>query len=151
MELEQARIVDGVDHFNVRTRELAGTVRFYDEVLGLRPGPRPGFPFPGAWLYNGSKRIVHLVDIAQTQETQVHGCGAVDHIAFAAVGCDAMMRRLASLQVAHEVRRNGTGDAVRIFVSDPNGIVIELNFGSEGEATAAGTAATVSGLPARSR
>ena len=47
-----------LDHFNIRTRNLAETVGFYEDVLGLEKGPRPNFAFPGAWMYSeGKSRI----------------------------------------------------------------------------------------------
>ena len=36
-----------LDHFNIRTRNLADTVRFYEDILGLEKGARPNFAFPG--------------------------------------------------------------------------------------------------------
>ena len=44
-----------LDHFNIRTRNLADTVRFYEDVLGLEKGARPNFAFPGAWMYSGGQ------------------------------------------------------------------------------------------------
>ena len=35
-----------LDHFNIRTRKLADTIRFYEDVLGLENGDRPNFAFP---------------------------------------------------------------------------------------------------------
>jgi catechol 2,3-dioxygenase-like lactoylglutathione lyase family enzyme len=55
-----------LDHFNIRTRKLAETVRFYEEVLDLKKGDRPNFAFPGAWMYSEGKPVVHVVDISQT-------------------------------------------------------------------------------------
>ena len=37
-----------LDHFNIRTRNLADTVRFYEDILGLEKGARPNFAFPGS-------------------------------------------------------------------------------------------------------
>ena len=54
-----------LDHFNIRTRNLADTVRFYEDVLGLEKGARPNFAFPGAWMYSEGKAVVHLVDISK--------------------------------------------------------------------------------------
>lgn len=35
--------VNGFDHVNIQTRDLAGTVRFFADVLDLTPGnPPPG-------------------------------------------------------------------------------------------------------------
>ena len=36
-----------LDHYNVSTRRLKETVRFYEDVLGFVNGPRPQFDFPG--------------------------------------------------------------------------------------------------------
>ncbi len=49
-----------LDHFNIRTRKLADTVRFYEDILGLEKGARPNFAFPGAWMYSEGKPVVHL-------------------------------------------------------------------------------------------
>ena len=49
-----AMTVGVLDHFNIRTRKLADTVRFYEDVLGLEKGDRPNFAFPGAWMYSAA-------------------------------------------------------------------------------------------------
>ena len=36
-------------------------VDWYCDILGLRTGPRPDFPFQGAWLYAGENAVIHLV------------------------------------------------------------------------------------------
>ena len=75
-----------LDHFNIRTRDLASTVRFYEDMLGLEKGPRPNFAFPGAWMYSEGKAVVHLVDISKTEEAQKPDSGVVHHVAFASTG-----------------------------------------------------------------
>jgi catechol 2,3-dioxygenase-like lactoylglutathione lyase family enzyme len=66
-----------LDHFNIRTRKLADTVQFYEDVLGLEKGARPNFAFPGAWMYSEGKPVVHLVDISRTDEPQKPDSGVV--------------------------------------------------------------------------
>ena len=117
-----------LDHFNIRTRNLAETVRFYEVVLGLEAGPRPNFAFPGAWLYSEGRPVVHLVDISPTDEPQKPDSGVVHHVAFASQGFHGMKQRLQSTGVAFEAREVPGGDLWQIFVRDPNGVMIELNY-----------------------
>jgi len=127
-----------LDHFNIRTRDLASTVRFYEDMLGLEKGPRPNFAFPGAWMYSEGKAVVHLVDIAATTEPQKPDSGVVHHVAFASHGFDGMKQRLKSKGMPFEARQVPGGDLWQIFVNDPNGVMIELNYeaAKEGGTTA---------------
>jgi catechol 2,3-dioxygenase-like lactoylglutathione lyase family enzyme len=117
-----------LDHFNIRTRKLAETVSFYEDVLGLEKGARPNFAFPGAWMYSDGKPVVHLVDISSTGEAQKLDSGCVHHVAFASRGFDAMRQRLKSNGMRFEARQVPGGDLWQIFVNDPNGVMIELNY-----------------------
>ena len=85
-----------LDHFNIRTRKLGETVRFYEDILGLENGDRPKFAFPGAWMYSEGKPVVHLVDISPTDEPQKPDSGVVHHVAFVSRGFAAMKERLKS-------------------------------------------------------
>ena len=52
----------GLDHFNIRARDLTGMRDFFVDVIGLREGDRPSFRFAGHWLYAGDAgAVVHLV------------------------------------------------------------------------------------------
>ena len=117
-----------LDHFNIRTRKLDDTVRFYEEVLDLKKGERPNFSFPGAWMYSEGKPVVHLVDISKTDEPQKPDSGVVHHVAFASSGFDGMKKRLESKGMAYDSRQVPGGDLWQIFVDDPNGVLIELNY-----------------------
>ena len=92
-----------LDHFNIRTRKLADTVRFYEDILGLEKGDRPNFAFPGAWMYSEGKAVVHLVDISPTEEPQKPDSGVVHHVAFVSRGFTAMKARLQSKGMAFEL------------------------------------------------
>ncbi|HYW62246.1 MAG TPA: VOC family protein [Bradyrhizobium sp.] len=117
-----------LDHFNIRTRKLAETVRFYEEVLELKKGDRPNFTFPGAWMYSEGKPVVHLVDIADTDEPQKPDSGVVHHVAFASRDFHGMKQRLKSKGLPFDSREVPGGDLWQIFVTDPNGVMIELNY-----------------------
>src|SRR5712675_3165912 len=127
-----------LDHFNIRTRQLADTVRFYVDILGLQNGDRPNFAFPGAWLYSEGRPVVHLVDISPTSEQQKPDSGVVHHVAFASRDFAGMKARLQSKGMAFDSRQAPGGDLWQIFVNDPNGVMIELNYEAakeQGEAT----------------
>ena len=53
-----------LEHVNIRCARLAATKAFYIDMIGLTEGPRPDFPFRGAWLYCGDTAVVHLVEAA---------------------------------------------------------------------------------------
>ena len=129
-----------LDHFNIRTRNLADTVRFYEDVMRLEKGPRPNFAFPGAWMYSEGKAVVHIVDISKTDEAQKPDSGVVHHVAFASRGFDAMRERLSSKKMPYDARQVPGGDLWQIFVDDPNGVMIELNYEAAKEGGAAAPA-----------
>jgi catechol 2,3-dioxygenase-like lactoylglutathione lyase family enzyme len=123
-----------LDHFNIRTRNLGATVRFYEDILGLEKGPRPNFAFPGAWMYSEGRAVVHLVDISPTAEPQKPDSGVVHHVAFVSNGFRDMKQRLQGKGVAFEAREVPGGDLWQIFITDPNGELIELNYETAKEA-----------------
>src|SRR5438874_11923689 len=104
-----------LDHFNIRTRNLAETVRFYEDVLGLAKGALPNFAFPGAWMYSEGKPVVHLVDIANADEPQKPDSGVVHHVAFASRDFAGMKQRLTSKGMPFDSRQVPGGDLWQIF------------------------------------
>jgi catechol 2,3-dioxygenase-like lactoylglutathione lyase family enzyme len=109
-----------LDHYNVSTRKLGDTVRFYEDILGLVNGPRPPFDFPGAWLYSEGHPVLHLNDISPTDKQQPADSGVIDHIAFGSRGFEAMKQHRVNV-VPNSSRR-------QIFLTDPNNVLIELNY-----------------------
>ena len=117
-----------LDHYNVSTRKLGETVRFYEEVLGLKNGPRPPFNFPGAWIYSEGRPVLHLNDIAPTDTPQRPDSGVIDHIAFGSRGFEAMQQHLAAKRVEFRINIVPNSTRRQIFVTDPNNVLIELNY-----------------------
>jgi catechol 2,3-dioxygenase-like lactoylglutathione lyase family enzyme len=125
---EMSMSVGVLDHYNVSTRNLRDTVRFYEEVLGLVNGPRPPFDFPGAWLYSEGHPVLHLNDISPTDKPQRPDSGVIDHIAFGSRGFEAMKQHLARKGVPFRANEVPNSTRRQIFVTDPNNVLIELNF-----------------------
>jgi catechol 2,3-dioxygenase-like lactoylglutathione lyase family enzyme len=127
-EGDHAMSVGVLDHFNLRTRKFDETVQFYQDVLGLERGPRPNFAFPGAWMYSDGKAVVHLVDISATDEPQKPDSGVVHHVAFVSRGFAPMKQRLSAKGVQFRAVEVPGNALWQIFIGDPNGVVIELNY-----------------------
>jgi catechol 2,3-dioxygenase-like lactoylglutathione lyase family enzyme len=124
--------VEQLEHFTVRCADIDVTRDFYANMLGLRVGPRPDFPFKGHWLYFGERPVVHLVDKTESEiRDGVHtgkDTGALDHVAFRGVDIEATRATLKAANIAfHETGVPG-GRLRQIFVPDPDGVLVELNF-----------------------
>ena len=117
--------VSGMNHFNILTDDVDATVRFYCDVLGLRNGPRPDFDFPGAWLYCNDAPILHVSGGRQRSDLRP---GVIDHMAFSGRGLKATLQRLEAAGYHPVCRKQTTTGIWQVFVNDPNGARVELDF-----------------------
>jgi len=128
-----------IDHFLLQTADMEKTRAWYVDVLGMRVGSNPDFKFPVFWLYLGDKDVVHVTEggagVSENrkryvgQESQATtGSGAVDHIAFRATGLRDMIAHLKALGVDFKQRQVDDQGLYQIFMFDPNGVKIELNY-----------------------
>ena len=126
-----------LDHYSIRTAKLEQTRAFYVEVLGLTEGYRPTFDFPGHWLYCGSRAVVHLIGanaegttafLGERDVSASNSTGALDHIAFRATDLKTMHGTLEARQIQRKERTIPDLDLHLVFIEDPNGITIELNY-----------------------
>lgn len=129
--------VDQLEHFTVRCSDLERTRDFYAEVIGLRVGPRPPFDFQGYWLYLGEQPVVHLVLESERKDGRPPRrggpveTGALDHIAFRGKDLDGTRAALRARALPfREVPVPGR-PLHQVFVHDPDGVLIELNFRGE--------------------
>ena len=114
-----------LDHWNIYCKDLDATVRFYERYVGLTNGDRPPFMFPGAWMYAGDKAILHIVSETDRKD---HGSGAIDHIAFECEGIDGIKARLEAMKLEFVENAFPSAGLRQLFVQDPNGVTLELNF-----------------------
>ena len=127
-----------LDHCFVRVRDLERSRRFYCDALGFVVMPRPAFAFPGYWLGVGSKVQVHMGldgfgggpdSYPGTITRSAHdNSGVVDHIAFRGTDPEPLWRRLAEMGWPARTRHIAEIGLLQVFVDDPDGLTIELNF-----------------------
>ncbi|MCO8575510.1 VOC family protein [Burkholderia multivorans] len=135
--------VSKLAHYSIRTLDLERSCRFYERVLGFKRGYRPPFDFPGAWLYKGGDEAdygtVHIIGVDPSnpdgltaylgdKDLPATGTGTVDHIAFLAIGVEAMWQTLRTENIAWRDRTVPSLGLHQVFIEDPSGVTIELNF-----------------------
>ncbi|TAK81456.1 MAG: hypothetical protein EPO20_25515 [Betaproteobacteria bacterium] len=132
--------VSHIEHFLVAAHDIDATRDWYARVLGMTPGPHPDFGFPVHWMYLGDVDVVHIGPSAKTaseiqkkylgrtSQDRGAGTGAVDHIAFRATGLRQMLEHLRAERIRFSQRRANGQALYQLFLYDPNGIKIELNF-----------------------
>ncbi|MEM9582801.1 MAG: VOC family protein [Pseudomonadota bacterium] len=116
-----------LDHVNLRTTRLDEMVAWYVDILGLANGPRPNFPFAGAWLYAGEHAVVHLISVdneACGSETELK----LEHFAFSAEDAEAFEARLTSRGETFQRSEITALKLAQYNVFDPDGNHIHVDF-----------------------
>ncbi len=119
--------LSGLNHVSTGPRDLEATKDFYVDVLGLRVGDRPVLPFPGYWLYIGSQAVIHLLGTEPSAEP-APPTGRLDHFAFEGSGLDEIKGRLAKHAVKYDEREIASVNLTQLFMHDPDGVAVEINF-----------------------
>jgi catechol 2,3-dioxygenase-like lactoylglutathione lyase family enzyme len=128
-----------IEHFLVQSTDIAATRDWYVRVLGFEEGWHPDFKFPVCWLYLGDRDVIHITEggaaVSENrkryvgQESQAtSGSGVIDHIAFRAAGLRETLAHLKRQNVEFKARQVSDQGLYQLFLFDPNGIKIELNF-----------------------
>jgi catechol 2,3-dioxygenase-like lactoylglutathione lyase family enzyme len=116
-----------LDHVTIRTTDIEGTREFFEAVLNLKTGPRPGtFDFPGYWIYSNGKDIIHLVGAANTPMDRQGE--AIDHLALRCEDYDDMRTKLGAMHIPYTKSDIAELLERRLFIHTPTGIRIELVF-----------------------
>jgi catechol 2,3-dioxygenase-like lactoylglutathione lyase family enzyme len=124
--------LEALNHYTIRPVDLEATKNFYVDVLGLPVGDRPPLAFPGYWLYCGDTPTVHLigprVEEAGMPVREVAATGLLDHIAFSCRGLSEIRARLKEHNVPYTERVIPRDGQTQLFMNDPDGVAVELNF-----------------------
>lgn len=127
-----------IDHVNIRTPDLAGTVAFFRDVLEMEATPAPGTTLDQAcWMRDaGGLPAIHIGKTDLTYPTDhwrkpaqfAPGSAAVHHVALNCEGYDEVAGRLASHGCETSTSDIPEIGLRQIFVEEANGILLELNF-----------------------
>ncbi len=112
-----------LNHVALHVTDVARSSEFYERVLLLKPMARPAFKFPGAWFRLGTSQELHLIG-ERALPVNSHHRGT--HFALSIDDLDAWEAHLKSIGTDYLPRRTRPDGAWQIFVSDPDGHVIEL-------------------------
>jgi catechol 2,3-dioxygenase-like lactoylglutathione lyase family enzyme len=128
--------VQTLDHVNIITEDLPATAAFYADLLGLeaRNGPPPSRREDVVWMHDDSGRpILHLNRVGAFDPLQRNAkpeatSGAVHHVALRCEGHADTLERVKARGLKHAENDVSSINLKQIFVEDPNGVMLELNF-----------------------
>lgn len=117
-------------HVNIRTGDLERSVKFYRDVIGLRPGPaatRPGSK-DHVWMHDAADNpCIHLQRAANSLATRPDGPG-VHHVALDCADPDEWRRKLTALALPFKETAFDTANLLQFNIEDPDGVRLELLF-----------------------
>lgn len=130
--------VESLDHINIVTTDLDRAEAFYRDLLALeeRAAPPPLTHATARWMHDsGGRAVLHLngLDAPRLFDRNMAAgpTGALHHVAFRCVGYGDVLARIERLGLDHHLNEVPAAGLRQIFVTDPDGVLLELNFFSE--------------------
>ena len=114
-----------INHVSVSASDIAESVRFYTQVLGLEPVATPDFGFPVQWLQLGQVQL-HVFEHTQREAPISH------HVALEVDDFEAVLRVVRERGIedrktfGHWLYRLPDG-AAQMYLRDPGGNLIEID------------------------
>lgn len=121
-----------LDHVNVRTNSLQRMIDWYGKFLGLTSGPRPDFGFPGAWLYQEDRPVVHLVEVAEGGGAGTEQPLKLEHFAFIGESWPEFKQLLDEHDVKYAVNEVKDMCILQCNIWDPDQNHIHVDFALSG-------------------
>lgn len=124
--------VKGIDHVTVVVKDLEQSRRFYADALGMRQVPRPAFSFEGLWFQAGSTQVHLILEFARSAPAgnllpPQRRSSLAQHTAFLVEDARSVIARMKELGVPIVDGPKSRPDGyIQVFVTDPDGHVIEL-------------------------
>ena len=129
--------ISQLEHFLIIADDIEETASWYVDNLGFRVGKNPDFGVPVTWLYLGDRDVIHISQSrgenrfkrpAATRVEIIKGGHPIHHVAFRAYGLDETLVHLDANNIEYVEQQTSGQDVYQVFLQDPNGITVELNF-----------------------
>jgi len=117
-----------LNHVAIYVTDVARSGEFYREVLRLEAMPRPAFTFPGAWFRLGTAQELHLIANHGAEFFRSHD---KNHFALRVDDVEAWENHLRKVGANFAPKKQRPDGAWQVFLSDPDGHMIELFTGPE--------------------
>ncbi|MFC7373295.1 VOC family protein [Fictibacillus iocasae] len=125
---------EGIHHVSLLVRDLTAAKVFYEDVLGFNvSSERPEFNFPGEWYRIGSTQlhlIVHETGSARRNSTAIDSRDG--HFAVRVKNMSELILRLEKGGAVYKDTPRNKTPWHQVFVSDPDGNLIEFNAPASG-------------------
>jgi catechol 2,3-dioxygenase-like lactoylglutathione lyase family enzyme len=125
-------VIDHIDHIVLTTRDLAGCIRFYTEVLGMTlESFRTPTETRQALKFGNQKINLHEWGREFTPRAHVAAPGTLDLCFIAAVPLDAVIAKLKAANVpileGPVMKTGATGPIRSVYVRDPDLNLVEIS------------------------
>lgn len=116
-----------LEYTGIRVRDVARSVRFYTEGLGLRRGPSGRMAAGGVWqeLHDPVSGAVLELNF-YPGDPPYHEGDELDHLGFRVDELDRTVERLLALGARVRIPAFAEGNERLAFLLDPDGVCIEL-------------------------
>lgn len=117
-----------IDHVAIAapTPIIDAVVEFYSNILDFKLGPAAEVEgLKSRWLYSGASPLLHLIEDDQRIEK---GRNSFDHVALRCENLEEIVRRLEKYDIDYARFDAKKERQILVFVKDPAGTSIELNF-----------------------
>jgi catechol 2,3-dioxygenase-like lactoylglutathione lyase family enzyme len=125
--MNEALVVNGIDHIVLNVEDVERSLRFYIEELGLTPvrveeWRRGETFFPSVRV--SESMIIDLLAIPRTGENVNHFCLVVEPMDFDALKASGRF----DVVDGPDKRFGARGDGISLYVRDPDGTTVELRY-----------------------
>lgn len=115
-----------VNHVSVHAQDIEESVRFYEELFGMKRIPAPVFQEPVVWLEVGDQQL-HLFKRPESTPPYLHHF-ALDVDDFAAVYRRVKELGLLDGEAFHQPVRMHPLGWVQMYLRDPSGNLVEVDW-----------------------